>query len=136
MTPHFRVVVVLAAAAVLLSASDYALAAGGAGDPAAAAKLEAGKRLYRKYCGQCHALREARAVGFGSNKKKGFGKEGGPSFNKLRVPYNLSVQAVSVPWVGHEVLFRTMTWTQVKGVAAYIATVTKDHPALAQPIDG
>jgi len=116
-----------------------ALAAGGAGDPTAAAKsarMEAGKRLYRKYCGQCHALKVARAVGFGSAKKKGPGQDGGPSFDKLRVPYNLSVVAVTAPWAGHEIIHDQMSWTQVRQVADFIATVTREHRAVAQPIDG
>ena len=56
--------------------------------PAAPSKLEIGKKVYRKYCGQCHALNEALAAGFGSDK--GLGTDGGPSFNNLKVPYNLS----------------------------------------------
>ncbi len=114
-------------------------AAGVAGDPVSAgksAKLTVGTKLYRKYCGQCHALREARAVGFGSAKKTGLGEDGGPSFDRLRVPFNLSVLAITAPWVGHELVHEKMTWTQVRQVAEYIETVTKDHKALAQPIDG
>ncbi len=38
--------------------------------------LEAGKKIYRQFCGQCHALKEARAVGFGSANKHGVGEDG------------------------------------------------------------
>ena len=44
--------------------------------------LAEGRKLYRKYCGQCHALKEARAVGFGQDKGK---TEPGPSLDSLRV---------------------------------------------------
>jgi mono/diheme cytochrome c family protein len=138
--PHFRrVVAVLLAVVLATGAAVYAFASTGAGDPVKASKAErmaAGKRLYRKYCGQCHALKEARAVGFGSAKKKGPGQDGGPSFDKLRVPYNLAVLAVTTPWAGHEVIHDQMTWTQVRQTADYVATVTREHRALAQPIDG
>jgi mono/diheme cytochrome c family protein len=137
LTPHFRVVAGLAVAIALLSACGaFALAAGGAGNPVVGpTKLEIGKRLYRTYCGQCHSLAAAFAAGFGS-ADNGFGQDGGPSFETLRVPFTLSFLAVTVPWAGHEVISHKMTFTQVKAVAAYIATVTKHHPALAQPIDG
>jgi mono/diheme cytochrome c family protein len=134
-----RALVVLLATALATSSAAYALAASGAGDPVTAAKAErlaAGKRVFRKYCGQCHALKEARAVGFGSAKRKGPGQDGGPSFDKLRVPYNLAVVAVTTPWLGHEVIHDQMTWTQVRQAAEYVANVTRKHRALAQPIDG
>ena len=126
----------LAVATALASASaTHALGAGGAGDPTAASKkLETGKRLYRKYCGQCHALRAARAAGFGSGK--GLGRNGGPSFNNLRVPYNLSILLMTQPSNGHEHVSFKLTWTQVKQVSAFVATVTKHHDVLAQPTDG
>ncbi len=126
----------LAVATALLSASaTYALGAGGAGGPAGAStNLETGKRLYRKYCGQCHALTTALAVGFGTTN--GLGTNGGPSFDNLRVPYNLSVLAVTQPFIGHEVLFHKMTWTQIKEVSTFVATATKHHSLHAQPTDG
>jgi mono/diheme cytochrome c family protein len=95
--------------------------------------LPGGKQLYRKYCGQCHALTAALAAGFGSDK--GLGRDGGPSFNRLRVPFNLSIVAVTTPFAGHEVVFTKLTWDEVKQVANYVAVVTKNHSALAQPID-
>jgi mono/diheme cytochrome c family protein len=95
--------------------------------------LKGGKQLYRKYCGQCHALSAALAAGFGSDK--GLGQDGGPSFNRLRVPFNLSVVAVTTPFAGHERVNSKLTWGEVNQVANYVATVTKTHTALAQPID-
>ena len=136
LTSHFRAVLLLAVASALLSASaTYALGVRGAGVPAAApTKLETGKRLYRKYCGQCHALTVALAAGFGSNN--GLGTDGGPNFDNLRVPFNLSVLAIRQPFIGHEILFYKMTWIQVKEVSAFVATVTKHHSVLAQATDG
>ena len=98
-----------------------------------AAGLKGGKQLYRKYCGQCHALAAALAAGFGSDK--GLGENGGPSFNRLRVPFNLSVVAVTTPFAGHEAVLSKLTWSEVKQVARFVAVTTKSHPALAQPID-
>jgi hypothetical protein len=111
-----------------------ALGSGGSVGPAAVTKLETGKRLYRKYCGQCHSLTVALAAGFGSNN--GLGTDGGPSFDTLRVPFNLSVLAVTQPFIGHERLVRKMTWTQVVEVSRFVETVTKRHSVLAQNIDG
>jgi mono/diheme cytochrome c family protein len=131
-----RVIVLLAVLIALASASaTQAIGRGEAGGPTgASAKPEDGKKLYRKYCGQCHALREARAVGFGSDK--GLGNHGGPGFDNLRVPFNLSVLLVTQRSNGHEHLPRKLTWTQVRKVAAWVAKVTKDHPVLALPTDG
>ena len=75
-------------------------------------------------------------MGLGTGTKKRFGEDGGPSFDTLRVPYTLSILAVTVPWGGHEVIHHKMTWAQVRQVADYIAIVTKQHKRLAQPIDG
>jgi mono/diheme cytochrome c family protein len=96
-----------------------------------------GRDLYRKFCGQCHALREARAVGFGSNKKKtGLGVHGGPSFNELRVPYTMSVRHVTQPTGGHEIVRHKISSKQLHTVAAYVARITRDHPIPALPTDG
>jgi hypothetical protein len=73
-------------------------------------------------------------VGFGSNN--GLGTNGGPNFDTLRVAFNLSILAVEQPFIGHEVLVRKMTWTQVKQVSTFVATVTKHHSVLAQAVDG
>jgi len=96
--------------------------------------MDSGKRLYRKYCGQCHALRAARAAGFGTEAK--FGKDGGPSFNNLRVPFALSVSLMTQASNGHERVFHKLKWKEITDVAKFIAAATKDHPILAQPTDG
>ena len=96
--------------------------------------LELGKQLYRKYCGQCHALQAALAAGFGSDK--GLGQDGGPSFNNLKVPYNLSIVAVTEQFGGHELVVKRMTWTQLNQVSAFVATATKNNPYLARISDG
>ena len=98
--------------------------------------LVVGRQLYRKFCGQCHALSAANAAGFGSNTKGGFGDLGGPSFNELRVPYAFSVTAVVEPTGGHEVLKKKITAKQLHAVAAYIARVTRNHPVPAFPTSG
>jgi mono/diheme cytochrome c family protein len=130
-----RIVLILTVSAALASVTaGFALGGSRADPPATAAELEKGKKLYRKYCGQCHALREARAVGFGS--EKGLGSDGGPSFNNLRVPYYLSVLLVTQRSAGHEKLARKLKWHEVKKVSAFVARATRDHPILALPIDG
>jgi len=128
-----RIVVLLAIGSA--AATTFALGAHGAGDPTATeTKQEAGKRLYRKYCGQCHALHEARAVGFGSNT--GLGKDGGPSFNTLRVPFSLSISLMTQASMGHERVVHRLKWAEIREVARFVDTATKRHPVLAQPIDG
>jgi mono/diheme cytochrome c family protein len=129
-----RVAALLAVAVVVASATATYGFAARATDRAGAgtAQLLVGKRLYRTYCGQCHALTEALAVGFGT--ANGFGTDGGPSFDKLRVPFNLSVISLSQTFAGHEVLYNIMTLNQVKQVSSYVATVTKHHPVLAKSI--
>jgi mono/diheme cytochrome c family protein len=97
-------------------------------------KLELGKQLYRKYCGQCHALAAALAAGFGSDK--GLGVDGGPSFNNLRVPYNLSIVAVTEQFGGHELVVKRMTWTQLNQVSSFVQVATKTNPYLARISDG
>jgi mono/diheme cytochrome c family protein len=123
------VIAALAVAAVSLAGS----VASGAGTPSGETKLEIGKRLYRKYCGQCHALRAANAAGFGSQK---LGQEGGPSFNELRVPFALSVSLMTQSSAGHERVVRHLKWAEIRDVAAFIASATKRNAVLAQPIDG
>ena len=118
----------------LLSAGGIAASVGRRSTEPSVTNFTRGKQLYRKYCGQCHALNAALAAGFGSNN--GLGTNGGPSFDNLRVPFSLSVLAVKQPFIGHEVLIRKMTWAQVTAVAAFIANVTKHHPVLAQFTDG
>ena len=93
------------------------------------AKYEAGRKIYRKYCGQCHALKVARAVGFGQDKLK---TEPGPSFNKLRVPFKLSISAVVLSTIGgHETIQHRMRWQEIHDVARWVDQVTKRHPITA-----
>jgi len=122
----FAALVLAVAAAIGAQAAHHT---GGALVPA---KYAGGEKLYRQFCGQCHALKEARAVGFGSAKTKGFGELGGPSFNGLRVPAKYSVLAVTGVWDGHAKVAPQMTWKQIDQVAAYIQAATRDHPHLAQ----
>jgi mono/diheme cytochrome c family protein len=133
---------VLAPIAVVLTAVAVgcALAAGGGSNSANAAgigspsSLEVGKQLYRKYCGQCHALTQALAAGFGSDK--GLGQDGGPSFNNLKVPYNLSIVAVTEQFGGHELVVKRMTWSQLNTVSKFVAIATASNPYLARVSDG
>ena len=117
-------------------AATATLAAAGRSTPSATVDPTTGRQLYRKFCGQCHALSAARAVGFGSNNKSGLGKLGGPSFNEMKVPYAISVRHVTQPTGGHEGVTRKITSAQLHVVARYIATVTRNHPIPALPTDG
>ena len=94
-----------------------------------------GKVLYRKYCGQCHALSQALAAGFGNNSK-GIGANGGPSFNNMRIPFALSVSVVEEPTGGHEAVKPKIAWTQLRKVATYLAHATSHNPLPALPTDG
>jgi mono/diheme cytochrome c family protein len=138
LTVRLRLAVLVPFAAVLAAvAVGCALASGGSSAKSAAAtpsKLELGKQLYRKYCGQCHALTQALAAGFGSDK--GLGTDGGPSFNNLRVPYNLSIVAVTEQFGGHELVVKRMTWDQLNKTAAFVALATRSNPYLARISDG
>ncbi len=100
----------------------------------AGVNLAQGKALYRKYCGQCHALTAALAAGFGSDK--GLGTDGGPSFNDLDVPFNLSIVAVTEQFGGHELVVKRMTWPQLRLVSSFVAAATKTNPYLARISDG
>lgn len=91
-----------------------------------------GKALYRQYCGKCHALAVALAAGFGSTTQP----LGGPSFNKLRVPYAYTIQAVTEPTGGHEIVHRQISNTNLHVVALWLATATRTHPLPAFPTDG
>jgi mono/diheme cytochrome c family protein len=141
LTVRLRLAVLLPIAAVIAAvAVGCALAARGSTSSSAAAgagspsQLEIGKQLYRKYCGQCHALVAALAAGFGSDK--GLGTDGGPSFNNLKVPYNLSIVAVTEQFGGHELVVKRMTWQQLDQVSAFLAAATRDNPYLARISDG
>jgi hypothetical protein len=96
--------------------------------------LVAGKKGYRRFCGQCHALAPALAAGFGSDH--GLGHDGGPSFDRLKVPFNLSLVAVTGQFDGHSLVVKRMTWTQLNQVAAFVDKVTQNHPYLAKVTDG
>jgi len=93
-----------------------------------------GKQLYRQFCGQCHALAQALSAGFGSDN--GLGQYGGPSFNNLRVSYDLTIVAVTEQFGGHEEVVKRMTWQQLDEVASYLAAATKENPYPARRLDG
>jgi mono/diheme cytochrome c family protein len=93
----------------------------GKATPALMAK---GRKLYRKYCGQCHALKDARAVGFGQDKLK---TDPGPSFDDLRVTWIRCVNAIVLSIGGHETISQKLTWQQVADVSVYVARVTRDN---------
>ena len=97
--------------------------------PPSAATIEKGRKLYRKYCGQCHALKEAKAVGFGQDKLK---TDPGPSLNSLRVSWNLCVQAIVLAISGHETIQTKMSWQEISDVSAFVEVVTKQHPIPAK----
>jgi mono/diheme cytochrome c family protein len=117
--------------ALAASGSSKSVAASGTGSPS---QLELGKQLYRKFCGQCHALTTALAAGFGSDK--GLGTDGGPSFNNLKVPYNLCIVAVTEQFGGHELVVKRMTWDQLGQVSKFVAAATATNPYLARVSDG
>jgi len=98
--------------------------------------LVVGKKAYREFCGQCHALKEANAVGFGSAKDKGVGQDGGPSFNQLKVSYQMCLASVTMLFGGHEKVIRKMTWQQIKDVSKFVQFATRDHPIVAKFSDG
>ena len=98
--------------------------------------LDLGKKSYRQFCGQCHALKEARAVGFGSAKQKGVGEDGGPSFNQLKVSYQMCLASVTMLFGGHEKVVRKMTWQQIKDVSKFVQFATRGHPIVARFSDG
>jgi mono/diheme cytochrome c family protein len=94
-----------------------------------------GRQLYRRYCGQCHALAKALAAGFG-NDTTGIGRNGGPSFNDLRVSYAASVTAVTEPTGGHEMIRTLIPPKQLTELATYIARTTSGNPIPALSTDG
>jgi mono/diheme cytochrome c family protein len=128
-----RVAGLLSVGVVLVAVIAGIATAGGDATPKP--KPNDGRALYRKFCGQCHSLAAARAVGFGSNKS-GLGKLGGPSFNEMNVPYRISVRHVTQPTGGHEGITRKITSKQLHVVAAYLAKVTRGNPIPALPTDG
>jgi mono/diheme cytochrome c family protein len=123
---RFRLSAVLVVVLALAAPASYAWAVKA---PPTKLTLEDGRKLYRKYCGQCHALKDARAVGFGQDKLK---TDPGPSLNSLRVSWNLSVQAIVLAISGHETIQDKMTWKEISDVSAYLEKVTKHHPIPAK----
>ena len=129
--------------ALALTVSTVLIVAGGASLAATSPSLQAttsrasivGRQLYRRYCGQCHALAQALSAGFGNNVK-GIGRNGGPSFNDLRVSYAASVTAVTEPTGGHETIRTLIPPKQLVEVAAYIAQTTRRNPIPALSTDG
>src|SRR5438876_116945 len=105
--------IVLAVSAV---AATRSIAATSPSAARATGDLVAGRKLYRQFCGKCHALDAALSAGFGSSNKFGFGEYGGPSFNLLRVPYAFSVTAVAQPTGGHEIVKAKITSRQLHTV--------------------
>ena len=81
--------------------------------------------MYRKYCGQCHALKAARAVGFGQDKLK---TDPGPSLNSLRVSWNLNVSAIVLAISGHETIQDKMSWREIEDVSTFVENATRDNP--------
>jgi mono/diheme cytochrome c family protein len=91
------------------------------------ARLDGGKKLYRQFCGQCHALREALAVGAGSAQKSKYGEEGGPSFNDLKITAHQSLLAITGVWDGHSKVMTLMTRAEITLVSNYVQAATRDH---------
>ena len=121
-----RLLVIFALALVLGVPAAYASVAGT--PTATKAKDAAGRKLYRKYCGQCHAFKPALAVGFGQDKLK---TDPGPSFDHLRVPYSLSVNAIVLAIGGHETIYQKMSWKELYDVSKWLDANTKDNKILA-----
>lgn len=106
------------------------VSAGSAGRPPATLEaLAAGRKVYRKYCGQCHALKAARAVGFGQDKLK---TDPGPSLNYLRVSWNLNVSAIVLAISGHETIQDKMSWREIEDVSTFVEKATRGNPIPAK----
>ena len=63
-------------------------------------------------------------------------RQNGPSFNNLKVPYNLSIVAVTERFGGHELVVKRMTWALFGQVAKFVAIATRTNPYLARISDG
>jgi hypothetical protein len=126
LTPRLRLalVLILLVAVAVPAGTAWALKT-----PPSHATLEQGRKLYRKYCGQCHALKEAKAVGFGQAKLE---TDPGPSLNSLRVSWNLCVQAIVLAISGHETIQSKMSWKEIDQVSAFVEQATKSHPIPAK----
>jgi mono/diheme cytochrome c family protein len=119
---------------VLVAAAAWRPTGAAAGGDPAKVSLD-GKALYRTYCGKCHALAAALSAGFGS-AGGGLGVNGGPGFNDLRVPAFYTIQAITEPTGGHELIHKKMKVSQVKAVAAWLARITARNPLPMLPTDG
>jgi hypothetical protein len=129
LSPRLRLAVFVALAVVVLASAASVWASSRIQGDAVA-----GKKAYRTYCGQCHALAEALAAGFGAENK--FGQDGGPSFNELKVSASLSISAITELFGGHEIVLRKMNWTQIHDVSVFVERATKKHPLVAKLTDG
>jgi hypothetical protein len=123
-----RLAVVLSVVAALAVPAAHGLAARQGAEALSPKQLVDGRKLYRKYCGQCHALKAARAVGFGQDKLK---TDPGPAFDHLRVPWGLSVSAIVLAIGGHETIYEKMSWKELYDVSKYLDAVTRKNPILA-----
>ena len=92
------------------------------------------RQLYRQFCGQCHALAQALAAGFGSNN--GLGQLRRPELQQPPRPLRPRIVAVTEQFGGHELVVKRMTWQQLDTVAAFLAAATKNNPYLARVTDG
>jgi hypothetical protein len=124
----------LASAAGVWAAGTSPAAKGTSATPATVGDVVAGKKAYRTYCGQCHALAEALAAGSGGVNK--FGQDGGPAFDELRVSAALCISAITELFSGHEIIVKKMNWTQIHDVSAFVEKATKKHPIVAKLTDG
>jgi hypothetical protein len=122
-----RVCTFVLIAAALIAPAAYGLAA--AKTPP---RLEPGRKLYKKFCGQCHALKEAKAIGVGigatGNTDKGVEDLAGPSFDPLRVTAHQSRLAIQGVWDGHSRVITLLTYKDIDLVSEYVQAATKDHP--------
>lgn len=132
MTARRTLCLVVLAAAAAVSAPSFATSSAA---PSAQSTYVVGKQLYRQFCGKCHALSQALSAGFGNNTN-GIGANGGPSFNDLSVAYKYSIQAITEPTGGHEIVRTKLTAKQVAEVASFLAKATRGHPIPALPTDG
>jgi mono/diheme cytochrome c family protein len=135
LSPRTRLAVFFALAVVVLASAGGVIASTRLqGTASIQGNVVAGKKGYRTYCGQCHALAEALAAGFGAENK--FGQDGGPSFNELKVSATLCISAITELFGGHEIVLRKMNWTQIHDVSAFVEQATKKHPLVAKLTDG
>lgn len=87
-----------------------------------------GKQLYRELCAQCHVFAQS---GLGNYADSGEFR--GPSFNNLKVSYDLTVVSLTEGYapVGHQLAVRRMTWADLNDIAAWLAAATKNNPDVA-----